>query len=116
MCQALGYPIFSDNGQFPDVLHQLLEVKLQTSPTIDLGLVTPDSTEIFGIHALGGHQIRHCDVRYGMFYATTDGTDVKLTHFFLTTGAAFFSRFPRFGGNVVNNKLQIPLPSDFFGI
>jgi len=40
ICQALGYATYQDNGQFPDVLHQLLEVKLQTSRTIDLGLVT----------------------------------------------------------------------------
>ncbi len=44
-CQALGYDTYTDNGQFPDVTHQLLEIKLQTSPTIDLGLVSPDSEE-----------------------------------------------------------------------
>jgi hypothetical protein len=37
-----------------------------------------------------------------------------LTHFFLTTGVAFFTRFPQFQGKVLNAKLQIPLPADFF--
>ena len=36
VCQHLGYADYRDDGQFPDVRHQLLEVKLQTSPTIDL--------------------------------------------------------------------------------
>ena len=44
----------------------------------------------------------------------TDGANVTLTHVYLTTGASFFDRFPQFGGKVLNKKLQIPLPSDFF--
>jgi hypothetical protein len=114
VCQHLGYLNYADDGQFPDVRQQLLEVKLQTSPTIDLGLVRPDSTEPLDMPQVGGHQLRHCDVRYALFYAVTDGATVKLTHFFLTTGADFFARFPQFQGKVLNRKLQIPLPADFF--
>ena len=57
ICQFLGYADYSDNGQFPDIRHQLLEVKLQTSPTIDLGLVCPDSTEALDVVRpwFGGH-------------------------------------------------------------
>ena len=61
-----------------------------------------------------GTQIRHCDVRYAIFYANIAGKSVTFTHFFLTTGEAFFSRFPQFQGKVLNAKLQIPLPADFF--
>lgn len=114
VCEALGYGSYQDDGQFPDVRHQLLEVKLQTSPTIDLGLVTPDSKEPLDGPQIGGRQICHCDVRYAIFYARTDGKLVTLTHLFVTTGAAFFSRFPQFQGKVLNKKLQIPLPGDFF--
>jgi hypothetical protein len=114
VCQRLGYPDYRDNGQFPDLRHQLLEVKLQTSPTIDLGLVCPDSTEALGVPKIRERQIRHCDVRYALFYAETDGDNVTLTHLFLTTGEDFFSRFPRFQGALTNKKLQIPLPSSFF--
>jgi len=114
VCEALGYASYQDDGQFPDVRHQLLEVKLQTSPTIDLGLVTPDSKEPLDVPKISGKQIRHCDVRYAIFYARTDGKLVSLTHLFLTTGASFFSRFPQFQGKVLNKKLQIPLPGDFF--
>lgn len=35
VCQKLGYKDYKDDGRFPDIRHQLLEVKLQTSPTID---------------------------------------------------------------------------------
>ena len=114
VCRFLGYHDYHDDGQFPDVRHQLLEVKLQTSPTIDLGLVSPDTTDALDVPPLNGHQVRHCDVRYALFYATTDGKEIILTHLFLTTGESLFTRFPQFQGNVLNNKLQIRLPNDFF--
>jgi hypothetical protein len=114
VCKRLGYSSHADDGRFPDVRQQLLEVKLQTSPTIDLGLVRPDSKDPLDMPQVNDDQIRHCDVRYALFYAVTDGATVTLTHFFLTTGERFFSRFPQFGGKVLNKKLQIPLPANFF--
>lgn len=87
---------------------------MQTSPTIDLGLVCPDSEAALDVPQIAGRQIRHCDVRYAIFYARTDGATVTLTRFYLTPGESFFSRFPQFQGKVLNKKLQIPLPSDFF--
>jgi hypothetical protein len=113
-CKALGYPTYQDDGQFPDIRHQLLEVKLQTSPTIDLGLVTPKSVEPLDVPMIYRKQIRHCDVRYGIFYGEVANGMVEVTHFFMTTGAAFFTRFPQFQGRVLNAKLQIHLPADFF--
>ncbi len=68
VCQSLGYATYQDDGQFPDVRHQLIEVKLQTAPTIDLGLVLPSSTEPLDVPMIEGAQIRHCDVRYAVFY------------------------------------------------
>lgn len=115
VCQHLGYSDYRDDGQFPDVRHQLLEVKLQTSPTIDLGLVCPNSEDALDVPQIEGRQIRHCDVRYAIFYAITDGQMVTLTHLFLSTGEKFFTRFPQFQGKILNKKLQIPLPSNFFG-
>lgn len=114
VCQHLGYADYRDDGQFPDVRHQLLEVKLQTSSTIDLGLVCPDSDEKLDVPKIERRQIRHCDVRYALFYAVTNGEIVTLTHLFLATGERFFTRFPQFQGKVLNKKLQIPLPADFF--
>lgn len=114
VCERLGYGRYEDKGQFPDVRHQLLEVKLQTSPTIDLGLVLPSSEERLDIRQLDSYHPRHCDTRYAMFFADTDGKLVSLTHLFVTTGADFFERFPRFEGKVTNGKIQIPLPRYFF--
>jgi hypothetical protein len=114
VCAALGYAKYQDDGQFPDIRNQLLEVKLQTSPTIDLGLVRPNDISPLDTPKLKNDQIRHCDVRYAVFYATTNGKVVTITNLLLTTGEAFFERFPQFQGKVLNAKLQIPLPRDFF--
>lgn len=114
ICECLGYSSHEDMGQFPDIRHQLLEVKLQTSPTIDLGLVLPSSEEHLDVRQLGDYHPRHCDTRYAMFYAKTDGKHVTLTHLFLVTGTDFFTRFRRFEGKVTNGKIQIPLPKNFF--
>ena len=111
VCKCLECPTWADNGQFPDIKEQLLEVKLQTSPTIDLGLVCPDSTESIADMP----EFRHCDVRYAVFYGAIEGSQVRLNHVILSNGADFFSFFTRFGGLVTNKKLQIPLPRDFFG-
>lgn len=116
VCQALGYSNYQDNGQFPDVRHQLLEVKLQTSPTIDLGLVLPESVAaVRGVKPMGRIQPRHCDTRYAIFAADIANGQVRLTHLFVVLGADFFSHFRQFGGLVQNQKIQIPLPRSLFG-
>lgn len=114
VCEALGYRDYRDDGRFPDVRHQLLEVKLQTAATIDLGLVRPNSLEPLDLSQVEGRSVRHCDVRYAVFYARTDGSRVTLTHLYVTTGEAFFTRFAQFQGRILNKKLQIRLPRDFF--
>lgn len=112
VCAALGLHSYRDEGQFPDVPCQGVEVKLQTSPTIDLGLVSPDSED--GVQELGPG-LRHCDMRYAVFYAAKPvaGT-VSLQGVVVSTGKDFFTTFRRFGGLVQNRKLQIPLPRDLF--
>jgi hypothetical protein len=109
VCKCLNTS-WSDCGRFPDVPNQLLEVKLQTASTIDLGLVCPDSEE--GIASLP--DFHHRDVRYAVFYGTVVPEGIRLEHLILTTGADFFTFFRRFEGNVRNAKLQIPLPAGFF--
>lgn len=74
VCSALGYSEYHDGGQFPDIVNQLIEVKLQMSPTIDLGLVLPSSSEALDIPRLNSKIIRHCDVRYAIcssFYSNS---------------------------------------------
>lgn len=113
-CKSLGYTCFEENGQFPDIRHQLLELKLQTSPTIDLGVMLPDSFQKLNMPVLGDHEVRVCDTRYAIFYAETDGKTVHIKNLYVCTGTDFFTKFRRFEGKVQNRKLQIHLPSDFF--
>lgn len=114
VCTALGYSYFKEDGQFPDVKHQLLEVKLQTSPTIDLGLFLPNDASYLDLPKINGENIRMCDVRYAIFYGDVVGNEIKITNFYLVVGQDFFSHFRQFEGKKVNRKLQIPLPSDFW--
>ncbi len=111
VCGTLGMSNYADTGSFPDVMEQLVEVKLQTAATIDLGLVSPDDATPLEFFP----RVRHCDVRYAVFYGTVAGSEVRLDYLVLTRGADFFIFFQRFEGRVVNAKLQIPLPRDFFG-
>lgn len=111
VCKVLGYSKYEDNGQFPDVVNQLLELKLQTSPTIDLGLVAPSSEE-FCDFSLAGTKIRHSDIRYAVFDAEIKDSVVTIKGLYLSTGQDFFNHFQQFGGKIVNRKIQIPLPDD----
>lgn len=113
VCEALGYSSYADDGKFPDIKNQILEVKLQTSPTIDLGIVCPDSNEGIGF-PVGTTPIQHNDTRYAVFYAQTNNSHVKITNLVITTGKDFFSRFQQFQGNVINGKIQMILPDDFY--
>lgn len=112
ICKHLGYSIFKDDGTYPDIINQLLEVKLQTSPTIDLGLHSPeDGHEILRVDSTVFHSD---DIRYVIFDGDVQGNRVILKHLYLVSGKDFSTYFPLFQGNVLNKKLQIPLPSDFF--
>ena len=108
--KKLGINIAEDDGQVPDVTPQLLELKLQTSPTVDLGLISPGSEE----RLVDVHGLRFADIRYGLFYATPIGNQIRIDHMIFTTGADFFCFFKQLQGNVVNSKNQIRLPTGFF--
>jgi hypothetical protein len=112
VCESLELGPYADAGQFPDVLCQALEVKLQLSPTVDLGLVTPDQTHKA---AELGHNLRYCDARYAIFYGERiEVTALQIDSVVVSTGLNFFDEFRRFEGNIQNRKLQIRLPADFF--
>ena len=112
----MGYRNHSDNGRFPDIRHQLLEVKLQTSPTIDLGAISPNSEEQLEFPAVGRISVHHQDVRYAVFCGVLQGTRVTIIGLTLVTGLDFYSVFEQFGGLVINRKYQLPLPRDFFDL
>ncbi|MBT9450700.1 restriction endonuclease [Akkermansia glycaniphila] len=112
ICQYLGYSIYEDNGTYPDIFHQLLEIKLQTSPTIDLGLHSPADHEVI---VSIDHTIFYSeDIRYAIFDGEVQEDRVILRNLYLVTGKDFTSYFPLFGGGGTNSKIQLPLPYDFF--
>lgn len=115
ICKKLGFTEFNDNGQFPDIPNQLLEIKLQTSPTIDLGICLPNSEEELEHIKIGNNIIiRHCDIRYIIFYGNVTDGIITLTNLIITTGQDFFKRFPMFQGRKINSKIQIKLPESLF--
>jgi len=108
--RALGYTGHRDTGQHPDVPNQILEIKLQTSPTVDLGLVDPTSEG--RLSPPFPDSLRHADTRYAVFGAAQASKAlVRIVGITLVSGERFFEVFRRFGGLGVNSKLQIRLPT-----
>lgn len=112
ICDHLGYSIYEDDGTYPDIANQLLEIKLQTSPTIDLGLHSPEDGE--QIIAVGNTVFYSEDIRYAIFDGKVVNNRVVLQNLYLVTGADFAHYFPLFKGKGTNAKLQFPLPDGFF--
>lgn len=110
-CARLGMSHFADNGQFPDVLSQLLEVKLQLARTIDLGLELPESETLV---ASTNNLLAVRDVRYAIFYAERLASAFRITSLVVVTGEDFFLEFRQFGGRISNAKLQLRLPAEWF--
>ena len=112
ICEHLGYSSYEDDGSYPDIANQLLEVKLQTSPTIDLGLHSPKDGE--QIVTVGDTTFFSEDIRYAIFDGKVIGNQVFLQNLYLVAGTDFTNYFPLFQGRGTNAKLQLPLPNDFF--
>lgn len=112
ICDHLGYSYFDDDGSYPDIANQLLEIKLQTSPTIDLGLHSPEDGK--AIAQIGDMIFYSQDIRYAIFNGVVNGNWVELRNLYLVTGDDFTSYFPLFQGKGTNKKIQLPLPYDFF--
>ena len=110
ICRQLGYSIYQDDGKYPDIANQWLEIKLQTSPTIDLGLHSPEDGE--PIVTIGGTTFYSSDIRYVIFDGSVKGNAVRLDRLYVVAGYEFSKYFPLFKGR--NAKIQLPLPLDFF--
>lgn len=106
VCKALGYEQYLDNGQFPDIPNQLIEIKLQTSQTIDLGKHAPNDHK----EVLPG--ILSNDVRYAIFYGTARDGLVTIEKIFMVNGEKFFELNKPIQG--ISKKIQLPIPSNFF--
>lgn len=111
VCEKLGYLNYADLGNFPDIPHQLLEVKLQTSPTVDLGLYLPNDNNKLRNILLGENSIKVFDIRYAIFYGTLDADLITIKNFNLINGEHFFEYYNQFKGK--NSKIQIPIGQIF---
>lgn len=111
VCQELGLKSHDNHGQWPDIVSQALEIKLQTSPTIDLGMVLPtDESPALTL----GHDLQHCDARYLVAYGQPEDLATIITEIVVVTGRDFLLEFSQFAGLVQNKKRQIKLPRGLF--
>jgi hypothetical protein len=108
--KALGYGAAEETSAFPDLPAQMLEVKLQTSPTIDLGRTWPSSDSPLNFQGGRTKMLRRRDVRFAVFYGTRVGNHIRLDKLVVTPGARFWDVFEPLKGNERNTKLQIKLP------
>jgi hypothetical protein len=104
--------MFADAGTYPDILNQLIEIKLQTSLTIDLGLHSPNDNKL--IFASGKKQFFSGDIRYAIIRGCIKRDVVLITSLYMVTGEEFTKYISLFGGKVQNAKIQISLPQNFF--
>lgn len=106
----LGYKTKKSNllyDGYPDIKNQLLEVKVQDSPTVDLGKFTPESEEI----VFESLNLTTFDVRY--LIALTDPTTEVIEGIILSPGKNLGELF-----SYVSNKsykCQRSIPMSFFG-
>ena len=110
ICEHLGYSIYEDDGSYPDIANQLIEIKLQTSPTIDLGLHSPEDGA--SVVSIGNKTFYSDDVRYVIFDSSVEGHYIRLNKLYIVSGYKFTEYFPLFKGR--NSKIQLPLPATFF--
>jgi hypothetical protein len=93
VAKKLGYHYPPGAGLFPDLRHQLLEVKHHTgkSVTIDFGHHHPGSEEVLEARWNEKVRVRVCDIRY--LIALAPPPDHKVSVMVLATGAEINSIF-----------------------
>ena len=109
----MGYSFeekFSINsGQIPDIIHQLIETKLQISPTIDLGYHLPISNAPLKF-SWNENQLTPRDIRYVIALADKTKEDtVLITGIIITSGEEFEKFFSLVEGT--NTKVQMTIPN-----
>jgi hypothetical protein len=107
--ELLGYEIKETDllyGAFPDIRNQLLEVKVQESPTVDLGRFSPEKEEI----VIEGSDLTTNDVRY--LIALTNPVTEIIEGIILTPGEKLGELFSYVSGE--SYKCQRSIPTSFF--
>ena len=93
-------------GDFPDIRNQLLEVKVQDSPTVDLGKFSPEKEEII----TKGSSYTTFDVRY--LIALTNPKTEEIEGIILSPGEKLGELFSYVSAE--SYKCQRSIPMSFF--
>jgi len=107
--ELLGYNIKENAtlyGGFPDIRNQLLEVKVQDSPTVDLGKFSPEKEEI----VIAKENLTTFDIRY-LIALTNPKTDI-IEGIILSPGARLGELFSYVSSE--SYKCQRSIPMAFF--
>ena len=105
----LGYPKDKKNllyGEFPDIRNQMLEVKVQDSPTVDLGKYSPEIEEII----VKDLNITTHDIRY--LIALTNSETEIIEGIILAPGEKLGEVFSYVSDK--SYKCQRSIPMEFF--
>ena len=108
VARLLGYTTSNKllAGGYPDVMNQLLEVKIQDSPTVDLGLYSPQFEET--LPAMRNITTR--DVRY--LIALMDSDESRIAGLIICAGGDLGKHFTYVADE--SYKCQRSIPMDFF--
>lgn len=109
IAKTLGYEISENDllaGGYPDIHNQLLEVKVQDSPTVDLGRYSPQFEEII----YGPMQATTLDVRY--LIALMDTSTERINGIILSPGSKLGDHFSYVADS--SYKSQRAIPMEFF--
>lgn len=107
--ELLGYEVKESDllyGAFPDIRNQLLEVKVQDSPTVDLGKFSPEKEEIVIVYS----ELTTFDVRY--LIALTNPTTEIVEGVILSPGEKLGELFSYVSAE--SYKCQRTIPMSFF--
>ncbi len=105
----LGYKVDKNDlleGGYPDIYNQMLEVKIQDTQTVDLGMYTPEFPDLI-VDSMG---ITTEDVRY--LIALTDSDDGIIKGLILCPGVKLGKHFTYVSDK--SYKCQRSIPMDFF--
>lgn len=109
--EALGYQqfYFTDTGGYPDLLHQLVEVKFQYSGTIDLGRNLPtEPVQIEGLWNIWG--LTNREIRYVVcLVERSEAQNFQVESVVVCTGVDFNEYFSVCEGT--NFKVQLVIPA-----
>lgn len=119
VAELLGYRHYTitDTGNHPDLINQLLEVKFQYSPTIDLGQNLPTENDVIKGFEEIDSRLTHRHVRYCLILACEYDDYYEIISIIITSGMDFEKFFTICKGTNFKVQFKIKwLEEDYDGI